>query len=87
MRYFSNALVAIVAAILIAYLLISTRMKQEEDVSLPDIIKVTAIGAGTATVARILTRTVRHERSSGGGGGGGFSGGGGGGGGGGSHGF
>lgn len=91
MRTATNALVAVAAAILLAYLLIYSQMEKETKVSVPGIITVMAAGAGTAVLAKKLTRTVRHESSSGhggsfgGGGGGGFSGGGGGGGG--SHGF
>ena len=93
MRYISNILLAMLAAILLAYLVISARMEQEVKVSLPDIATAT-VGAGAVIAAKTLTRKVRHTSSSGGGhggfgGGGGFSGGGGGGfgGGGGSHGF
>lgn len=94
MRVISNALLALLAAILLAYLFISARMEQEVKVSMPDIITTTAAGAGAVIAAKKLTRKVKHSSSSGGGGfhggggGGGFSGGGGGfGGGGGSHGF
>ena len=93
MRLISNALLALLAAILLAYLFISARMEQEVKVSLPEIVTTTAAGAGAVIAAKRLTRKVRHTSSSGGGGGfhggGGFSGGGGGGfgGGGGSHGF
>ena len=93
MRYVSNAMVAVAGAILLAYLIINAKMKQEEEVGLPDIIKVTAAGAGTAILANVLTRKVIHESSSGGHhsggyhGGGHSSGGGHHGGGGGSHGF
>ena len=89
MKYISNALLALLAAILLAYLFISARMEQEVKVSMPEIITTTAAGAGAVIAAKTLTKKVRHESSSGGGGGGGFGGGGGGGfsGGGGSHGF
>ena len=89
MRKVTNALVAVAVALLLAYLLIYARMEKETEVSVPGIITVMAAGAGTAVLAKKLTRTVKHSSSSGGGhggGGGGFSGGGGGGGGGG-HGF
>ena len=91
MRVISNALLALLAALLLAYLFISARMEQEVKVSMPDIVTATT-GAGAVIAAKRLTRKVRHSSSSGGGfhggGGGGFSGGGGGfGGGGGSHGF
>lgn len=93
MRVISNALLAVLAAILLAYLFISARMEQEVKVSLPEIVTTTAAGAGAVIAAKTLSRKVRHTSSSGGGGGfhggGGFGGGGGGGfgGGGGSHGF
>ncbi len=91
MRLISNALLALLAALLLAYLFISARMEQEVRVSMPEIATAT-IGAGAVIAAKTLTRKVRHTSSSGGGGfhgggGGGFSGGGGGGFGGGSHGF
>ena len=90
MRIISNALLALLAAILLAYLFISARMEQEVKVSLPEIATAT-VGAGAVIAAKKLTRKVRHTSSSGGGGGGGGFGGGGGGGGfgggGGSHGF
>ena len=91
MRLISNALLAMLAAILLAYLFISARMEQEVKVSLPEIATAT-VGAGAVIAAKKLTRKVRHSSSgsSGGGGfhgGGGFGGGGGFSGGGGSHGF
>ena len=94
MRIISNVLMALLAALLLAYLFISARMEQEVKVSLPEITTAT-VGAGAVIAAKTLTRKVRHTSSSGGGfhsgggfgGGGGFSGGGGFGGGGGSHGF
>ncbi len=92
MGLISNILLAVLAAILLAYLFISARMEQEVKVSLPEITTAT-VGAGAVIAAKSLTRKVRHTSSSGGGGfhgggGGGFHGGGGGfGGGGGSHGF
>ena len=90
MRLISNALLAMLAAILLAYLFISARMEQEVKVSLPEIATAT-VGAGAVIAAKKLTRKVKHSSSSGSGGGfhgGGFSSGGGGfGGGGGSHGF
>ena len=90
MRYISNILLALLAAILLAYLFISARMEQEVKVSLPQIVTAT-VGAGAVIASKKLTRTVRHSSNSGsghggfggGGHGGGFSGGGGGG----SHGF
>ena len=89
MKYISNALLALLAAILLAYLFISARMEQEVKVSMPEVITTTAAGAGAVIAAKTLTRKVHHSSSSGGGHGG-FGGGGGGGGfsgGGGSHGF
>ena len=92
MKYISNALLAVVVALLLAYLLISTRHEQEVKVSLPEIITATA-GMGAVIGAKKLSRKVHHSSSSSGGShggfGGGFSGGGGGGfsGGGSSHGF
>ncbi len=90
MRYISNALLALLGALLLAYLLISARMEQEVKVSMPDIVTAT-VGAGAFIAGKKLVRKVKHESSSGhGGGGGSFGGGGGGfsgGGGGGSHGF
>ena len=77
MRYATNALVAVAVAILLAYLLIYARMEKETKISLPGIITVMAAGAGTAVLAKKLSRTVRHESSSGHGGS--FGGGGGGG--------
>ena len=91
MRIVSNILLALLAAILLAYLIISARMEQEVKVTLPKIATAT-VGAGAVIASKTLTRKIRHSSSSGGGhGGGGFHGGGGGfhggGGGGGSHGF
>jgi uncharacterized protein len=88
MKYISNALLALLAAILLAYLVISARMETEVKVSLPEIITATA-GAGAVIAGKRLVRKVRHQSSGGGSHGGGFGGGGGGGGGfgGGSHGF
>lgn len=89
MRYVSNILLALLAAILLAYLFISARMEQEVKVSLPMIATAT-VGAGAVIASKTLTRKIRHSSNSGGGhggfhggGGGGFHGGGGGG----SHGF
>lgn len=89
MRYVSNILLALLAAILLAYLFISARMEQEVKVSLPKIATAT-VGAGAVIASKTLTRKIRHSSNSGGGhggfhggGGGGFHGGGGGG----SHGF
>ena len=86
-----RSLLAVLAAILLAYLIISARMEQEVKVSMPKIATAT-VGAGAVIASKVLTRKVRHTSSSGGGHGGGFGGGGGfsgggGGFGGGSHGF
>ena len=81
MKYASNALLAIIAAILAAYLLISGWARKEQAVSMPTVVKAAAAGAATVVVANRVTRVVHHESSSGGHGGGGFGGGGGGGGG------
>ena len=89
MRYISNALLALLAGMLLAYLVLSARMEQEVKVSLPELATATT-GAGAAIVGKHLVKTVRHQSSGGGGGFGGGGGGGGfggGGGGGGSHGF
>ena len=88
MKLTSNILLALICAILISYLVISARMKKEQEIILPDVVKAAAAGIGTVVTAHTLKRVVHHESSSGGGhGGGGHGGGGGGGGGGGSHGF
>lgn len=79
MKYISNALLAMVVALLLAYLLISARHEQEVKVSMPEIITATA-GVGAVIGAKKLSRKVHHSSSSGGGSHGGFSGGGGGGG-------
>lgn len=84
MRYISNILLALLAALLLAYLFISARMEQEVKVSLPEIATAT-VGAGAVIAAKTLTRKVKHSSSSGGSHGGGFHGGGFGGGGGGFH--
>ena len=94
MKYISNGLLALVVALLLAYLFISARHEQEVKVSIPEIITATA-GVGAAIAAKKLSRKVHHSSGSSGGshgdfgGGGGFGGGSGGGfsGGGSSHGF
>lgn len=88
MKYVSNAVLALIAAMLAAYLLISGWARKEQAVSMPAVVKGAAAGAATVVLASHLKRVVHHESSSGGHGG--FGGGGGGGGGGGSsggHGF
>ncbi len=91
MKYISNALLALIAAILTAYLLISGWARKEQAVSMPAIVKGAAAGAATVVLGSKLKKVVHHESSSGGhgghGGGGGFGGGGGGGGSSGGHGF
>jgi len=89
MKYASNAVLALIAAMLAAYLLIAGWSRKETAVSMPAVVKGAAAGAATVIVANHLKRVVHHESSSGGHGGGGFGGGGGGGGGGssGGHGF
>jgi len=88
MKYISNALLALIAAVLAAYLLISAWIRGEQAVSMPDVVRSAAAGAATVVLGRKLTKVVHHESSSGGGhGGGGSSGGGGGGGSSGGHGF
>ena len=87
MKYISNGLMSLIAAILAAYLLISAWARKEQAVSMPDVIRGTAAGAATVVTANRLKKVVHHESSSHGGGGGGFSGGGGGGGSSGGHGF
>ena len=81
MKYISNALLALIAAILAAYLLISGWARKEQAVSMPAVVKGAAAGAATVVLANHLKKVVHHESSSGGHGGGGFGGGGGGGGG------
>ena len=81
MKYISNALLALIAAILAAYLLISAWARKEQAVSMPAVVKGAAAGAATVVLANHLKKVVHHESSSGGHGGGGFGGGGGGGGG------
>ncbi len=87
MQLVSNILLAVILAIIATYILVSSRMKQEQEVSLPDVVTVAGAGAATIVAAHILTKKVTAPKSSGGHGGGGHGGGGGGGGGGGSHGF
>ena len=78
MKYISNALLALIVAMLAAYLLISGWIRKEQAVSMPAVVKGAAAGAATVVLAKKLKKVVHHE-SSGfhGGGGGGFSGGGG----------
>ena len=78
MKYISNALIALIAAILLAYVLISGWARKEQAVSMPNVVKGAAVGAATIVTANTLKKVVHHE-SSRGSGGGGFGGGGGGG--------
>ena len=79
MKYISNALIALIAALLAAYVLISGWIRKEQAVSMPNVVKGAAIGAATIVTANTLKKVVHHESSRGGHGGGGFGGGGGGG--------
>ena len=81
MKYASNALLALIMAVLAAFLLISGWIRKEQAVSMPTVIKAAGAGAATVILGSTLKKVVHHESSSGGGGGGGFGGGGGGGGG------
>jgi len=88
MKYISNALMALIVAILAAYVLISAWVRKEQAVTMPTVVRAAAAGTATLITANHLKKVVHHESSSHGGGG--FGGGGGGGGGGGSsggHGF
>ena len=71
MKQVSNILLALICAILISYLVISARMKKEQEIVLPDVVKSTAAGIGTVVTAHTLKRVVHHDSGSGGGGGGG----------------
>ncbi len=93
MQLVSNILLALAVAIVLAFLIVSSRKLTEQEISLPTVVSTTVAGLGTVVLSNKLTRKIRHS-SSGGGGGGGHGGGGGGGGGhsgggggGGSHGF
>ena len=81
MKYISNGLLAVIAAMLAAYLLISGWARKEQEVSMPAVVKAAGVGAATMVVANRLKKVVHHESRGGGsgGGGGGFGGGGGGG--------
>ena len=79
MKYASNALLAIILAILASFLLISGWIRKEQAVSMPTVVKAAGAGAATVILGNTLKKVVHHESSSGGGGG--FGGGGGGGGG------
>ena len=88
MKIISNIFLALICAILLTYMLIAGRMRNEQETTMQTMTKVVGAGAATAVTAHTLRKVVHHQHSSGGHGGGGFGGGGGGGsGGGGSHGF
>ncbi len=87
MKYASNALLAIIMAILAAFLLISGWIRKEQAVSMPTVLKAAGAGAATVILGSKLKKVVHHESHSGGGGGGFGGGGGGGGGSSGGHGF
>lgn len=78
MKYISNALIALIAALLAAFVLISGWIRKEQAVTMPNVIKGAAVGAATIVTANTLKKVVHHESSHGGGRGGGFGGGGGG---------
>lgn len=89
MKIISNVFTALIAAILLAYILISGWARKEQAVSMPVVVKAAVAGGATVVLGNTLKRVVHHESSSGHGGGGHGGGGGGGGGGGssGGHGF
>ena len=77
MKYASNAMLALILAMLAAFLLISGWIRKEQQVSMPNVVKGAAAGAATVILGNKLKKVVHHESSRGGGGhGGGFSGGG-----------
>ena len=90
MKYVSNIFLAIICSILITYMFIAGRMRNEQATTMQTLTKAAGIGVATAVTGHVLKKVVHHQSSSGGrggfhgGGGGGFGGGGGGGG---SHGF
>ena len=91
MKYISNIFLALICAILVTYMLVTGRMRNEQETTMQTLRQAAGIGVATAVTGHVLTKVVHHQSSSGGGhggfgggGGGGFSGGGGGGG---SHGF
>ena len=80
MKYASNVMLALIMAMLTAFLLISGWIRKETAVNMPTVVKAAAAGAATVIVGNTLKKVVHHESRSGGfggGGGGGFSGGGG----------
>ena len=88
MKNVSNIFLALICAILITYMLVAGRMRNEQATTIQTLTRAAGIGAATAVTGHVLKKVVHHEHSSGGGGGFGGGGGGGGcGGGGGSHGF
>ena len=80
MKYISNAFFAVIAAMLIVFLVVSGLIRKEQATSLPNIIKTVTAGAATVVLANRVVKVVHHESRSGGGGGGHGGGGGGGGG-------
>ena len=82
MKNASNAMLAVILAILASFLLISGWIRKEQAVSMPTVVKAATAGTATVVLGNTLKKVVHHESSGGGGGhGGGFGGGGGGGGG------
>ena len=81
MKLASNVLLALIMAMLAAFLLISGWIRKEQAVRMPTIVKAAAAGAATVVLGNTLKKVVHHESSKGGGfgggGGGGFGGGGG----------
>ena len=80
MKFASNVLLALIMAMLAAFLLISGWIRKEQAVKMPAVVKAAAAGAATVVLGNTLKKVVHHESSKGGGfggGGGGFSGGGG----------
>ena len=86
MKYISNALIALVVALLINFLILT--LQREKDINPSSMVPAMTTAVGISILAKHKTKSTSHRHveyeSSGGGGGGGYSGGGGGGGGGGS---
>lgn len=90
MKYISNIFLALICAILVTYMLVTGRMRNEQATTIQTLTQAAGVGAATAVTGHVLKKVVHHQSSSGGGGrgfGGGGGGGFGGGGSGGSHGF
>ena len=81
MKLASNVLLALIMAMLAAFLLISGWIRKEQAVRMPAVVKAAAAGAATVVLGNTLKKVVHHESSRGGGfgggGGGSFGGGGG----------